>query len=151
MLTSIRARVICVFVALVVFSVVVSTAANYLIARNSMWDATDNSLSTSLNDHARVIGDWVAEKTRLVDSLQDVVLTDSPDAMLKQIQVAGGFFDVGVGYPTRRPSSPTGPIFPLPMTRPPVPGTRGPLRPGSRRPFRISVPARPCWWRWPFP
>lgn len=52
MLTSIRARVICAFVALVVFSVVVSTAANYLIARNSMWDATDSSLSTSLNDHA---------------------------------------------------------------------------------------------------
>ncbi|MAF05241.1 MULTISPECIES: methyl-accepting chemotaxis protein [unclassified Herbaspirillum] len=121
MLTSIRARVICAFVALVVFSVVVSTAANYLIARNSMWDATDSSLSTSLNDHARVIGDWVAEKTRLVDSLQDVVLTDSPDAMLKQIQVAGGFFDVGVGYPDKKTKFTDWPNIPAtydPTTRP---------------------------------
>ncbi len=102
MLTSIRARVICAFVALVIFAVLLSTTASYLIARESMWDATDSSLSTSVNDHARVIGDWVEEKTQLVNSLQDVVLAPEPDAMLKQIQVAGRFFDVGVGYPDKK-------------------------------------------------
>ncbi|SIT46847.1 Methyl-accepting chemotaxis sensory transducer (fragment) [Paraburkholderia ribeironis] len=101
MLSSIRARVVCACVALVVFSVVSSTATDYLIAKVNREAAIDRDLTSSANDRAAAIGEWVAAKTRMVSSLQDVVLTTDPGSILKQIAVAGGFFDVGVGYPDR--------------------------------------------------
>lgn len=101
MLSSIRKRVVFVSVLLVAISVIVSTTTNYLIAKSSMSAAADQDLITSANEHASVIGDWVAEKSRMVASLQDVVLTSGPDVALKQIAVAGGFYDVGVGYPDK--------------------------------------------------
>jgi methyl-accepting chemotaxis protein len=101
MLSSIRARVVCACVALVVFSVVSSTATDYSIAKASIEAAIDHDLTSSANDHAGVIGEWLAGKTQMVSSLQDVVLTSDPGPMLQQIAVAGGFFDVGVGYPDK--------------------------------------------------
>jgi methyl-accepting chemotaxis protein len=101
MLSSIRTRVVLSCVALVVFSVFSSTATEYSIAKSSMETAIDHDLTLSANDHAGVIGEWVAGKTQMVSSLQDVVLTTDPGPMLKQIAIAGGFFDVGVGYPDR--------------------------------------------------
>lgn len=101
MLSSIRARVVLACVALVVFSVVSSTATDYSIAKASMETAIEHDLTSSANDHSAAIGEWIAEKTRMVSSLQDVVLAADPDRMLKQVAVAGGFFDVGVGYPDK--------------------------------------------------
>ncbi|SDG42268.1 methyl-accepting chemotaxis sensory transducer with Cache sensor [Paraburkholderia phenazinium] len=101
MLSSIRARVVLTCVALVVFSVVSSTATDYSIAKSSMGAAIDHDLSSSANDHSAAISDWIAEKTQMIASLQDVVLTTDPLPMLQQIAVAGGFFDVGVGYPNK--------------------------------------------------
>jgi len=63
--------------------------------------AIDHDLTSSANDHSAAISEWIAGKTRMVSSLQDVVLAAEPGPMLKQIAVAGGFFDVGVGYPDR--------------------------------------------------
>ncbi|HEX7912801.1 MAG TPA: methyl-accepting chemotaxis protein [Paraburkholderia sp.] len=101
MLSSLRARVVLACVALVVFSVVSSTAIDYSIAEASMGAAIDHDLTSSASDHSAAIGEWIAGKTRMVSSLQDVVLAGEPGPMLKQIAVAGGFFDVGVGYPDR--------------------------------------------------
>ena len=63
--------------------------------------AIDRDLTSSANDHSAAIGDWIAEKTRMISSLQGVVLAGDPGPMLKQIAVAGGFFDVGVGFPDK--------------------------------------------------
>ena len=101
MLSSIRGRVVLACIALVVFSVVSSTATDYSIAKSSMEAAIDHSLTTSANDHAAAISEWIAGKNQMVASLQDVVLTADPLPMLQQITVAGGFFDVGVGYPNK--------------------------------------------------
>ena len=101
MLSSIRARVVVACVALVVFSVVSSTATDYSIAKASMEASIDHDLTSSANDHSAAIGEWIAGKARMISSLQDVVLAADPGPMLKQIAVAGGFFDVGVGYPDR--------------------------------------------------
>ena len=101
MLSSIRARVVCACVSLVVFSVVSTTVANYTTAKANDEAAISHDLTTYADDHAKAIGDWIAAKTLMVSSLQDAVLTTNPDPMLKQIAVAGGFFDVGVGYPDR--------------------------------------------------
>ncbi|ACR31345.1 methyl-accepting chemotaxis protein [Burkholderia glumae] len=101
MLSSIRARVVLACVALVVFSVLTSTATDYSIARSSMEASIAHELTSSSNDHAAEIGEWIAGKTQMIASLQDVVLTNDPLPMLQQIAVAGGFFDVGVGYPDK--------------------------------------------------
>lgn len=101
MLSSIRARVVFACIALVVFSGVSSTATNYWIAKSSMEAAIDRDLTSSANDHAAAISEWIAGKNQMVSSLQDVVLTADPLPMLQQIDVAGGFFDVGVGYPDK--------------------------------------------------
>ncbi|MFB9123738.1 methyl-accepting chemotaxis protein [Paraburkholderia dipogonis] len=101
MLSSIRARVVLACVALVVFSVVSSTATDYSVAKASMEAATNHDLTSSANDHSVAIAEWIAGKTRMVSSLEDVVLSADPGPILKQIAVAGGFFDVGVGYPDR--------------------------------------------------
>ena len=101
MLSSIRARVVCACVSLVAFSVVSTTVANYTTAKANDEAAIAHDLTTYADDHAKAIGDWIAAKTLMVSSLQDAALTTNPDPMLKQIAVAGGFFDVGVGYPDR--------------------------------------------------
>jgi methyl-accepting chemotaxis protein len=101
MLSSIRARIVCACIALVVFSVLSSTVTGYSIAKADIGAAIEHDLTSSADDHAAEIGEWVAAKTRMVSSLQDIVLTADPGPMLKQIALAGGFFDVGVGYPDR--------------------------------------------------
>ena len=101
MFSSIRARVVFACIALVVFSVISSTVTSYLIANASNEEAIDRNLTSVANDHAVAIGEWVAAKTRMISSLQDVVLAPDPEAMLKQVASAGGFFDVGVGYPDK--------------------------------------------------
>ncbi|QCP52546.1 HAMP domain-containing protein [Trinickia violacea] len=101
MLSSIRARVVCACVALVVLSVVSSTATNYFIAKASNEEEIDRNLSSDVDNHAVVIGEWVASKARMISSLQDVALTSDPVPMLKQVAMAGGFWDIGVGYPNK--------------------------------------------------
>jgi len=121
MLSSLRARVICALILLVISSVLISTAANYLIARKGLNAATDDDLASAVDQHATVIGDWLAGKSKMIASLEDITLTNDPDAMLKQIQVAGGFYDVGVGYPDKRAKFTDWPNIPAtydPTTRP---------------------------------
>ncbi len=85
MLSSLRARVICALILLVISSVLISTAANYLIARKGLNAATDDDLASAVDQHATVIGDWLAGKSKMIASLEDITLTNDPDAMLKQI------------------------------------------------------------------
>ena len=66
-----------------------------------MQTAIDHDLTSSADEHAATISEWIAGKTQMISSLQDVVLTADPLPMLQQIAVAGGFFDVGVGYPDK--------------------------------------------------
>ncbi|SIT41396.1 Methyl-accepting chemotaxis sensory transducer (fragment) [Paraburkholderia piptadeniae] len=101
MLSSIRARVVCACIALVVFSVVASTATSYVIANRSSEEAIDRNLTSDVDNRAVAIGEWVASKARMISSLQDVALTPDPMPMLKQVATAGGFWDVGVGYPNK--------------------------------------------------
>ncbi|RDK03531.1 methyl-accepting chemotaxis protein [Paraburkholderia lacunae] len=98
MLSSIRARILCACIALVVFSVVSSTATNYVITKANNDETIDRNLTSVAGDHAVAIGEWVASNTRMISSLQDVALSSDPMPALKQVAAAGKFWDVGVGY-----------------------------------------------------
>ncbi|KAF1065623.1 methyl-accepting chemotaxis protein (plasmid) [Burkholderia gladioli] len=101
MISSLRTRVVFACIALVVFSVLASTATSYLIAKSSLEAAIDRDLTSSANEHAEAISQWISGKRQMIASLQDIVLTPDAMPMLQQIAVAGGFFDVGVGYPDK--------------------------------------------------
>ena len=98
MFSSIRARIIAVSVAIVTFALVSSALINALVAKKYSDGDIDSSLSSTSTLYASAIGEWVASKSKMIDSLQDATL--SPDAMpaLKQIAAAGGFINVYVGY-----------------------------------------------------
>lgn len=101
MFSSIRGRAIFACIALVIFSVILSTVTNYLIASASNAETIDRNLNSVVCDHAVTFGEWVAAKSRMISSLGDVVLGPDPAPLLKQVASAGGFFDVGVGYPDK--------------------------------------------------
>lgn len=101
MLSSIRARVICACVALVVLSIVSSTFANYFIAKSTIEEAIDRDLTSTADNRAAAIGEWVAAKTLMISSLQNAVLKPDSMPLLDQVAAAGGFWDVGVGYPDK--------------------------------------------------
>ncbi|KVZ09627.1 methyl-accepting chemotaxis protein [Burkholderia stagnalis] len=98
MFSSIRARIIAVSVAIVTFALVASALINAIVAKTYSDGDIDSSLSSTSSLYASAIGEWVASKSKMIDSLQDATL--SPDAMpaLKQIAAAGGFINVYVGY-----------------------------------------------------
>ncbi|KVE35107.1 methyl-accepting chemotaxis protein [Burkholderia sp. TSV86] len=98
MLSSIRSRILAACVAIVVGALVVNTALNYAVASRYNRDAIRQNLSAVLTGHQTSIADWVASKTQLVVSAEDVVLTPDPVPALKLIAAAGGFTNVYVGY-----------------------------------------------------
>ena len=104
-LSSIRARVVCTCVALVVFSIVSSMLTNYFIAKASIQETIENNLTSLTDNRAVVIGEWVAAKMQMVSSLREAVLTPDSMRQLDQVAAAGGFWDVGVGYPDKTAES----------------------------------------------
>ncbi len=121
MRSSIRTRVVFTSIVLVALSIVCCTLANYFIARASLNEAIDRNLASITDNRAVAIGEWVAGKNRMVASLQDAVLTPEPMPFLDQIAAAGGFWDVGVGYPSKAAKFTGWPNIPSsydPTTRP---------------------------------
>lgn len=121
MRSSIRTRVVCTSIVLVALSIVCCTLANYFIARASLNEAIDRNLASITDNRAVAIGEWVAGKTHMIASLQDAVLTPESMPFLYQIAAAGGFWDVGVGYPNKTAKFTDWPNIPSsydPTTRP---------------------------------
>ncbi|RQR44350.1 methyl-accepting chemotaxis protein [Burkholderia sp. Bp9140] len=101
MFSSIRTRIFATSVALVVVALVASTLTNYLIVRLRNDEAIERNLTAVADAHAIAIGDWVTSRTRMIESLRDAALSQDPTPALRQIAAAGGFANVGVGYPDK--------------------------------------------------
>ncbi|KVR69104.1 chemotaxis protein [Burkholderia cepacia] len=98
MFSSIRARIIAASVATVVFALVASTLINYVIAESYNDDTIDRNLISVASGHVVGISDWVATKSRMVESLQEVALTPDPLPVFRQLATAGSFAHVYAGY-----------------------------------------------------
>ncbi|MBN3820322.1 methyl-accepting chemotaxis protein, partial [Paraburkholderia sp. Se-20369] len=85
-------------VAIVTFALVASALINSFVAKTYSDGDIDSSLSSTSTLYANAIGEWVASKSKMIDSLQEAAL--SPDALtaFKQIGAAGGFINVYAGY-----------------------------------------------------
>ncbi|WP_116136547.1 methyl-accepting chemotaxis protein [Trinickia diaoshuihuensis] len=99
MFASIRARVLAACLAIVVGSLVVNAALNFLVVDSHENDSINNNLIALANGHDAGIGEWVASKTAAIQALQDITLgATDPSAEFKQAMAAGGFSNVYAGY-----------------------------------------------------
>ena len=98
MFSTIRARVLAACVALVVFSLVASTAINYFVVKSYNDEAIDRNLKSAAYEHADAIGQWISLRTHMIASLEGAVLSPDPVPALRQVAAAGNFLHVSVGY-----------------------------------------------------
>ncbi|MDF3836951.1 methyl-accepting chemotaxis protein, partial [Cupriavidus basilensis] len=101
MLSSLRARIMAVSVAIVVAALTVNAVLNHVVASSYNDEAIDNSLAAVQNGHVGAIADWISGHTRMIDSLQDAALQADPVPALKQVADAGDFTSVFVGFPDK--------------------------------------------------
>lgn len=74
---------------------------HYLIVKSHNDEAIDCNLTSVADAHALAIGDWVSSRTRMIESLQDAVLSPDPMPALRRIAAVGGFAEVGLAIRTR--------------------------------------------------
>ncbi|RZT31826.1 methyl-accepting chemotaxis protein [Cupriavidus agavae] len=98
MLSSLRARIVALSVAIVIVALAANALVNQLVARAYNNEAIDNNLAAVQTGHVDAIAEWVASHTQMIQSLQDVALQDDPIPALRLVSNAGGFIKTYVGY-----------------------------------------------------
>jgi len=101
MLSSLRARIVALSVAIVIVALTANALVNHLVARTYNNEAIDSNLAAVQIGHVDAIADWVASHTRMIVSLQDAALQEDPIPALKLVAEAGGFIKTYVGYPDK--------------------------------------------------
>ncbi|QIF06728.1 methyl-accepting chemotaxis protein [Ralstonia mannitolilytica] len=101
MLASIRTRILLTCVAIVVGALTFAGGLNYLVTRSYNEESARLSLQANVRGRTSAIDEWVATKTQMVASLQDVALSADPVPLFKAVHQAGGFINIYVGYPDK--------------------------------------------------
>ncbi|MDR3379530.1 methyl-accepting chemotaxis protein [Cupriavidus basilensis] len=104
MLSSLRARIVALSVAIVVVALIANAVINHVVASSYNDDAIDSNLAAVQNGHVGAIADWVASHMQMIDSLQDAATqpdTNAAIAALKQVASAGGFVMTYIGFPDK--------------------------------------------------
>ncbi|WP_439892946.1 methyl-accepting chemotaxis protein (plasmid) [Ralstonia sp. 25C] len=101
MFTSIRTRILLTCVTIVVGALALAGGLNYLVTRSHNDESIRQNLQSVTRGHIAGIDDWVASKTQMIASLQEIALSADPVSALKTVQDAGGFIKVYVGYPDK--------------------------------------------------
>jgi methyl-accepting chemotaxis protein len=100
-LASIRTRILLTCVAIVVGALSFAGGLNYLVTRSYNEESTRQSLQAIVRGRTATIDEWVATKTQMVASLQDIALSADPVPLFKAVHQAGGFINIYVGYPDK--------------------------------------------------
>jgi methyl-accepting chemotaxis protein len=102
MLRSIRSKILCATLAIVLISLVVNTALNYWVSRDFVSNSISQNLAALLTAHELGVEEWVRSKTQMIVSLEDACASqDDPTSALRQVAAAGGFTNVYVGLANR--------------------------------------------------
>ncbi|MDU1062471.1 MAG: methyl-accepting chemotaxis protein [Leclercia adecarboxylata] len=101
MFRSIRARIIAATVGCLIAALLLNTVINFQVTRQDNQQSQRDMLASTSASHSLAIGDWVNSKTAVINSLQNVALSDDPVPMFKQLAQAGGFINVYVGYASK--------------------------------------------------
>lgn len=100
-LASIRTRILLTCVAIVVGALTFAGGLNYLVTRSYNEESTRQSMQAIVRGRVSTIDEWVAAKTQMVVSLQDVALSADPVPVFKAVHQAGGFINIYVGFPDK--------------------------------------------------
>ena len=101
MLSSLRARIVALSVAIVIVALAANAIVNQFVARAYNNEAIDNNLAAVQTGHVDAIAAWVSSHTQMIESLQDAALQDDPIPALRLVSSAGGFIKTYVGYPDK--------------------------------------------------
>jgi len=101
MLSSLRARIVALSVAIVIVALAANAIVNQLVARAYNNEAIDNNLAAVQTGHVDAIAEWVSSHIQMIVSLQDAALTEDPIPALRLVSNAGGFIKTYVGYPDK--------------------------------------------------
>ena len=122
-LASIRTRILLTCVAIVVGALTSAGGLNYLVTRSYNDESIRQNLQSVARGHIAGIDDWVASKTQMMASLQDVAVSADPIPVFKAVHKAGASLTSMSAIPTSRTNSRTPKAFRRRMTRPRAPGT----------------------------
>ena len=101
MLSSLRARIVALSVAIVIVALAANAIVNHLVARAYNNEAIDNNLAAVQAGHVDAIAEWVASHTQMINALQEAALQEDPIPALQLVSNAGGFIKTYVGYPDK--------------------------------------------------
>jgi methyl-accepting chemotaxis protein len=95
---TIRTKLILAAVATAAVAMGTLTVANFMAAKSTTVETVESHVQVLEEGYARLIGDWVASKTAVVQSLAPAVSASEPNPVLVQAKVAGGFDTTYVGW-----------------------------------------------------
>ena len=101
-MSSMRARLIAICLAITVFSLAVLSVATLLLTRNNAMDELDRNVGQLTKVYASELAGWIEEKQRISSAIEDVAFMDDPVPFLKAIAKAGGFSDAYFGLAVKR-------------------------------------------------
>jgi len=102
MLSSIRIRILLTCVAIVVAALAVTGIINYLVTRSYNQDSVNQNLAAISAGHTLALGDWIAEKSTMVASIEPAQLDGDIGPVVTQLKLSGDFSSAYVGYPDKR-------------------------------------------------
>jgi methyl-accepting chemotaxis protein len=102
MVRSIRSKILCATLFIVLLSLIVNTTLNYCVSRTFTRNSIAQSLASLLTAHETGVAEWISSKTQMIVSLEDTCARDDdPTSSLRQVAAAGGFTNVYVGLANR--------------------------------------------------
>jgi len=97
MLSSIRIRILLTCVAIVVAALAVTGIINYLVTRSYNQDSVNQNLAAISAGHTLALGDWIAEKSTMVASIEPAQLDGDIGPVVTQLKLSGDFSSAYVG------------------------------------------------------
>ncbi|QCP49062.1 HAMP domain-containing protein [Trinickia violacea] len=98
MLRTIKTKMLCAIVSIVLASVAVTTLLSYFLMKNFNDEGTQRNLASLVDGQTISIGEWVETRERMVTSLKTAALEPDPLGAFRQVAIAGKLTNVYAGY-----------------------------------------------------
>ncbi|KML24140.1 chemotaxis protein [Leclercia adecarboxylata] len=102
MFNSLRSKLLVATIAIVIITLLINTVINYAISSSANASAIHRTLTSLADSQTATVSQWVETKITQIESLTPHVTDADPFPLLKQIESAGHFVSVDIGYPDKR-------------------------------------------------
>ena len=101
-MSSMRARLIAICLAITVLSLAILSAATLVLTRNNAMQELDSNVGQLTRVYAAELEGWIEEKQRISSAIEIGALADDPVPFLKSVIKAGGFADAYLAFAVKR-------------------------------------------------